>query len=327
MIHRQPMLSVVTEASTREITEIFSLEKSIRFFHAELKRAFPDGRFELIVAANYPPAFSFPSKNFKWVVVPRVGYYGLKNAGFKAARGGFVAFWDSDCRPGPGYATNAVRRLEANPSLGGVAGASFYMGSSYWARLEALLTYGHLHAGERSLMDQAPMSHNLVLRKSRFKKPPFGPFTARLGGDVYATRYASKLGYPFWVDPKLNMYHERQDLTSVPAKFIEKRMMRLCSPLTHWPARSAGKVLFLATRAAAIGFLKRAEKVLIYRKYMSFNWWETLLSLPALVILLGIDGLLIAAMAVWPPCLKKTLRHQCGIKWMEIHRYMKQVAP
>jgi hypothetical protein len=324
---RQPIFSVVTEASTREVTGIFSLEKSIRSYLKELKRSFPNGRFEVIVSADYPPAFALPSKNVRWVSTPGVGYFGLKNAGFKAARGRYVAFWDSDCRPASGYGLRAVRRLESDPKLSGVAGASFYMGHSYFGRLEGVFSYGHLHLSEGPMTHAAPLAHNLVLRKAKFPGAPFGGFTERVGGDEFVSRYACWLGSPLWLDTKLNMYHERQDVLTQPAKGIEKRMLELSYPMLHRYMKSIWWVVPFAIRAALVGAYKRTKKLFVYRKSMSFSWFETAMGLPAILIILGVDGLLIAAMALWPPFLKKTLRYQCGDNWNEVYRYMDQVTP
>jgi hypothetical protein len=201
------------------------------------------------------------------------------------------------------------------------------MGHSYFGRLEGIFSYGHLHSKEGPMTHASPLAHNLVLRKSKFPSPPFGGFTERIGGDDFVSRYACQLGSPLWLDPKLNMVHERQDILTQPAKGVEKRMLELTYPILHRGIRSRWRALPFAARAALVGSFKKTRKLFRYRKSMAFTWWETLLALPVILTILGLDSLLIAAMALSPAFLEKTLRYQCGERWNEIHRYMKQVTP
>ena len=258
-------------------------------------------------------AFHIPLKQFKWLVVPGAGYYGLKNAGFQAARGRYVAFWDSDCRPAPGYALRAFRKLESDPSKSGIAGASFYMGDSYLSRLEASYTFGHLYGSEGPMIEVSPMAHNLVLRKSAFKMKPFGSFVGRLGGDHHAREVACESGRPLWKDPQLNMYHERQDFGHELGKMLEKRFAGLCGgPLIRWKTRPDWVVIPLLILAVFKIAFRRMKRVFIYGKYMSFHWFETLLAFPIILLMLVLDGLLALAMAVRPSFRNKILRYQCG---------------
>lgn len=324
---RAILFTVVTEASTREVTGVFSLERSVHAFLRELGRSFPDGCYEVLVAADHRPSFELSSKKVRWVTAPNAGYFGLKDAGFKAARGRYVAFWDSDCRPAKGYATRAIRRLEADPKLLGVAGASFYMGRSFFGRLEGILSYGPLHLEGGPMTRHSPLAHNLVLRKKGFPTPPFGGFNERIGGDMYVARYAVKLGSPLWVDPKLHMHHERQDIFSKPAKGLEKRTMDLIYPMLHRSVGTPWGALPFALRAALAGFCKKTVKLFRYHRSMSFKWWEVLAGFPVLGFVLVVDLALILAMVLWPPFLIKLLRYQCGEKWDRINLAMKRVTP
>jgi hypothetical protein len=201
------------------------------------------------------------------------------------------------------------------------------MGNSFFGRLEGIFSYGHLHLDGGFMTRHAPLAHNLVLRKKGFPAPPFGGFNERIGGDMYVARYAVQLGSPLWVDPKLNMFHERQDIFSEPAKGIEKRMLELTYPVLHRSIRTPWGALPFAVRAALVGAFKRVQKLFKYHKFMSFTWWEVLAGFPAIGMILALDLFLILAMALWPPFLIKTLRYQCGDNWNEINRNMKRVTP
>ena len=171
------------------------------------------------------------------------------------------------------------------------------------------------------------LAHNLVLRRKGFPTAPFGGFNERIGGDMYVARYAVQLGSPLWVDPKLNMFHERQDIFAQPAKGLEKRLMDLIYPMLHRSVGTPLGVIPFAFRAALAGSYKRTRKLFLYRKSMGLRWWETLIGLPFIFLILGIDCSLILAMLLWPPFLLKSLRYQCGEKWDDINRNMKRVTP
>ena len=144
---------------------------------------------------------------------------------------------------------------------------------------------------------------------------------------MYVSRYAFQLGKPIWLDPKLNMFHERQDILTQPAKGVEKRMLELTNPILHRRVSGPWAALPFAARAAIMGAYRKMKKIFLYRKTMSLNDWETLAAFPAILLIFTADCLLIAAMAVWPPFLKKTLRYQAGDKWKEAYKYMGKVTP
>jgi hypothetical protein len=144
---------------------------------------------------------------------------------------------------------------------------------------------------------------------------------------MYLGRYANQLGSPLWVDPELNMYHERQDIFSPISKGTEKRLLELTAPILHRSFSSAWAVLPFTVRAALMGSYRKAKKILKYRKTMSLGFWETLAGLPVILAILVYDAFLILSLAFWHPFLLKTLHYQGGEKWGQIHRFMARVTP
>ena len=80
----------------------------------------PAARFEVILVNNAAPepapALALPA-NARILDAPAPGSYAARNVGAAAARGGWLAFTDADCRPDPGWLAALATAAEAGPSL------------------------------------------------------------------------------------------------------------------------------------------------------------------------------------------------------------------
>ena len=176
---RQPIVSVIVEMGTCEVAKIISAEKAIRFYIRTVQDYFTESEAEIyFIGANLPSKLRVP-KNCHFLEAPETGYYGWKNKGTKISRGRFLAFWDSDSRPGRGYLKRAVELLKKNPSWYGVTGLSRYSGENFWSRLDRTMNYGYLYQGAPTVAGHNAAAHNMVIRRDRF---PAEPARAGAGG-------------------------------------------------------------------------------------------------------------------------------------------------
>ncbi len=312
---KKPILSIVIEAGTREVTGNLSLEKAVRAYRAEAKRSLSEAQFEIIlVGSNLPQDLQVPGQ-FKALDLRDRGYYGWKNAGARAARGRYMAFWDSDCRPSRGYLQRAVEVLESDPKLFGITGVSRYNKTSFLGRLNTVLSFGFLYQGKPSVAPYSAMAHNMVLRKSAFPKDPFGPFNGRMGGDEFLSKHAAAGGYPLRIVPDIWISHEDHDPIYSVTNFYERHSREIFHGLLYQPARS--KLTAFKVAATALGYLpvRRLWRVFKYGKRMGFGLLDALLSIPILVIYAFLDLLMVLILAFRLDWLDRLLHFQLGSLW------------
>jgi glycosyltransferase involved in cell wall biosynthesis len=315
---RQPIVTIVIETGTREFTNKISVEQSVRGHLAEARNFSPDmSKAEVIyVGANLPPS-SLLGKNCKCLTLPQTGYYGWKNAGFKAARGRYVVFWDSDCRPEKGYLRRVVDILEKDKKLYGATGVTRYDGVSFMSRLNNLLTFGYLFYDHgKDYFPFAPLTHNLVLRKSKYLVPPFGPYAGRVGGDDYVSTRASNAGEPLSFEPKLLMHHE--DPSYSINGLLERHLREMFRRLLYSPKKSAWTALRLAFVESLRIPLSRFKRLFKFGKGVKFKAGDMILSIPVLTAYTALDTLAFLILVFYPPLLSKWLRFQFGENWDKI---------
>ena len=95
------------------------------------------------------------------VSAPGCGYYELKNAGARAARGELVAFLDCDVIPEPGW-LGALLEPFSDPGVAVVAGATYLDSDSLWGRAMALAAVFELRAETAGIVPVAGFSANSV---------------------------------------------------------------------------------------------------------------------------------------------------------------------
>lgn len=228
----RPRISVVIDAGTRELTSRISVK---RMLEAPLREAasMPVDAVEIVVTSA-SPAESYPLPHgVRWLVLPEFGYYALKNAGAREARGSFVVFWDGDCCPEPGYLRHAESLLDANPSYSAVSGVTEYAGKGWLTRLNTVLSFGYLHQGRTEPWPAAALAHNLVIRRDAFGPQPFGPHRGRSGGDTHITETARGRGQPIRLDRHLRIQHE--DPSSSLTALLERHLREHFNPMVGRP--------------------------------------------------------------------------------------------
>jgi hypothetical protein len=236
----------------------------------------------------------------------------FKNAGAQAAKGRYIAFWDSDTRPKEGYLQRAIQALEANPSLSGVTGATRYDGPSYLTRLNTVLSFGFLFQGKDVIPHFVPMGHNIVIRKEAFPEKPFGPFTGRTGGADYISHFAKQMGRPLQLDSKLEILHE--DMSYSMRALIEQHLREMFGPMLHRPRASKWAALLLASGIVFTNPLRRLSKLMRYSKKVGFRPLDRCLAIPIISIYAILDLLVLLALLSVPSLTDRWLNHQFGKK-------------
>lgn len=305
-----PRVSVVIEMGTREVTGRVALTESIARQINEAYR-FREGEVEFIFVGAYALPRDQLGLSCKALACPDTGYYGWKNAGARAACGEYLVFWDSDCRPDPGYLQRVVETLDEDLELAGVAGCTVYDGTSFCSRLNTVLSFGYLFQQSDCPKPYAALSHNVAIRRSMFPNAPFGSFAARAGGDMYLTYYADSIGRPLKLDRQLLIRHE--DPSFSLHALLERHLRELFLPWLRSETHTRGSALRLAWRSLLQLPAKRYRKVRTYGKYCDFTPGEVLLSLPILLAYWLIDASALAALTVFPRLLTKWLWYQFGL--------------
>jgi len=309
---KKPVITVVIETGTRALTDSISVEDSVSRHLAEVRNFSKGSDVEVIYVGAHLPPNDLMQKNCRCISLPKIGYYGWKNAGAKAARGKYVAFWDSDCRPGKGYLKKAVEVLEKDRKLWGVTGVSQYDGNTFFTRLNTVLSFGYLYQDEDFTTGHAALSHNVVIRKSKLPAEPFGPYHYRVGGDFHMTRMAARAGHPLKLVREMRIYHE--DPSFSLSALLERHLRGIFEPQLFKPHASRLKVMLLAFRGVA-GMAKGwIVKIFTYGKRMRFGMLDALLSLPILAAYAMLDLLVVLVLVLYPPLLDKLIEHHVGSK-------------
>lgn len=303
-----PLVSVIVETHTAEL----SSEPHVRDNLMEVVRqvqSLPSPGGEVIIVTDGP--VEAPTGT-QVLVEPGLEYYGLKNAGAKAASGEFLVFFDSDCRPAPDYLSNVIARFRANPDAWCLAGASLYDGRSLLAQLNSALSFGYLHDREKKTpKPYGILAHNVAIRRSKSPDEPFGPLRGRVRGDAWMTDWFTKQGHPPLLVPELRIYHED------PSFSLLLRMDRqLREVFSH--VRSE-KDLRLWKRDGAVALSKavlspawRARKLFFYGQNVGLGFFKKLLGIPVVIFYGVLDWIAAVVLFIVPSLRKRYFRYQNG---------------
>ena len=302
-----PLVSVVVEMGTRKITKSIAIEESVRAQLGQRDRFAPNEVEFLFVGNDAVNVESF-GENTASVAVPEGGLYEFKNVGASLARGKYVAFFDSDCRPSPDYLERACALLEATPDLSGVAGVTRFDGSGWLSTLNTILCFGYLRDNEELSFRRPALAHNVVVRKSAFPDRPFGEYSATFGGDMFLTEYARQSGSPLRLDARLTMTHE--DITRSPRKLLDRQLRDIISR-TRAPSESRKWRTIASALSVAVKSPKwRYGEVRKHARF--FGWGRLSLCAAALVVTLygALDVAAVLALAVSPRLFRKWIDYQ-----------------
>lgn len=295
---------------TREITKHISADAVAQRFLMEARSCLTDQQFEIyFVGSELPPIKGLPA-NCHCLEVPGVGYYGWKSAGASVAKGRYIVFWDSDCRPHPGYLKRAIDTLEGNPALSGLTGASKYDGSSFLTRLNTVLNFGYLHREREHLGRYVPQGHNIVIRRDLFPPRPFDPYRARDCGAPHLAKFAQAMGKPLKHDSGLIIYHE--DLSYSLRAMLEKHLPDMYIKLLDHTKASRAKKLWISGRTVLLIPLKRMGRILRDGKNLGFGWFNVIRSIPVVAAYALLDCSVFLVMACIPRLFDRWVQYQFG---------------
>ena len=324
-----PVVSVVLELDTRAVTGHISIDESVS---AQLnQQGFEENEVEYIVVGpraidtsgwmNKVVAISVPAGDGK-------GYYEYKNVGALNARGKYIAFWDSDCRPTSDYLAYAVQLLEDSPELSGVGGVTFYDGSTWLTTMNTILSFGYLHRYQvRQELEakDAILSHNVVIRKDAFPERPFGDYTARMEGDTYLSEYARQQGAPLHIDPHLKIQHE--DPTFSLRGLLERHLRDVFCALPEKVPLTQRQLFLYAFWKALVSPKERLGILRQYAPYLGWTRRKANAAMPILMLYGVIDACAIAVMLFKPSLLRKWLEYQFGGNTQTARRMLDDMDP
>ncbi len=252
--------TVILEATTGDITGVCDTRRNLLEWAAEAAAALP-ARGDVLVVAPAPVTGLDSLEALvpvRQLVVPKAGYYALKNAGAAAARGEILIFSDADCRPSRGYVTRMLEAFE-DPGVACVAGRSVYDGGGFLTRLNSVHSFGELHCGQAALDRGMVLTHNVGLRKDRCGELPFGPFAGRVGGDRYLTDRMRAQGRVALRDD-LVIRHE--DISYSLRGTVERHLRETFVPLGYGGSRQRFSPALTAACALVLRPALRARRLL-----------------------------------------------------------------
>lgn len=312
-----PIVSVVIETMTSDVSGGGGASVAGESARVYLEQSgFGDGEIEYVIVGPREADVSGFGESARAVAVPNGGYYEYKNAGFQAARGRYVAFWDSDCRPSPDYLKVAVSHLEESPRLLACTGVTFYDGESWFSELNTILSFGFLHqyreAEPLGAMEWM-QAHNVVVRRDGFPARPFGDYAARMDGDNFCASYAAMRGQPPLLDPRMVIFHE--DPSFSISHLLERQLREVFGFVSQKPPLTRARLLRIAFRSSLARIKSRFERLRTWAPCFGWSPRKTAAAAPVLGFYTILNLAALAALAAKPSLLDRWLGYQFGGKW------------
>ena len=308
---RAPLVSVVIELYTRTVTGRTPVEASVQE-QIDRRGSLTEDEVEYLFVGPQAIDTQGWGRNVASIAVPEDGYYAYKNAGALHARGKYIAFWDSDCRPSSDYLARSVNILESFPELSGVTGATYYDGRTWLTTVNTILTWGHtLRLQDRQFLPEGTIAiaHNLMIRSDAFPARPFGDHVARFGGDLALTEHAVRTGAPLLFDPGLVIWHE--DISFSITALLEQHLRE---HFRFAPARaplSKARFWLLALRSVAVITASRWRRLRRLAGYCGLTRGQAA-AVPLLFGYMLLDGCAVLTVATVPRLRRRWLSHQFG---------------
>ncbi len=177
--------------------------------------------FEIIVVNNdAEDKTGFIHKKVILIAETKPGSYAARNAALKIAKGKYVAFTDSDCKPDKEWLTNAIEKLELGVTER-VAGRVelFYENDP--------LTFSDIFEkafafNQRLYVEQGfSVTANLITKKSVFDRVGLFDESLMSGGDVKWNKRATELGVSLKYCDECTVYHpSRGDINEIKIKLM-----------------------------------------------------------------------------------------------------------
>ena len=208
-----------------------------------LDQDFPGESFEVVVVDNgssdatRETVFEFTScRPVRYVLEPSLGLCHARNAGWRCARGRYVAYLDDDALACPGWLAAIPRAFEATTPSPGVVGGRV---EPLWEAERPSWLSDHLARG-LTIVDWSDRPHLITdlrqewLAGTNMAAPAavlaevggFHPWLDRAGanmlssGDVFLEKEIVRRGYPCFYDPAMSVQHR------VPASRLSKGWFR-----------------------------------------------------------------------------------------------------
>lgn len=151
----EPEITIVTE--TFNVQEGQGMEAAREALHYLTRLARERGGIEIILADPMEPNLlvatlleRFPE--VKHLSVPGAGYDGIKNLAARQAKGLYVVYLDSDCRPlDDQWLDRLLAPLRAGKAKA-AAGITYYYGTGLWTRVQSMLDFGFLIGHEHPIV-------------------------------------------------------------------------------------------------------------------------------------------------------------------------------
>ena len=304
-----PLLSVIVETHTAELSSEPHVRENLQEVVRQV-RTLPGPGGEVLLVSDGPIDPVPPGTRL--LVSPGLDYYGLKNAGARAAKGEYLVFFDSDCRPSANCVETVLEQFHCHPDAWCLAGASVYDGSSLLARLNTAMSFGYLHdPSAKTPEPYGVLAHNVAVRRGKSPAEPFGPWSGRVRGDAWLTEWFNRAGHPPLLVPAMTIRHED------PSFSLRLRMDRQLREVfghvrSEKDLRPWTKDGMLAAAKAILSPGWRARKLLRYGHHVGLGVIGKLMGLP-LVLFYGLLDCGAAALLFTVPSLRRSyFRYQNG---------------